>query len=161
MARFDTSGLDEVLRQMERMNQQTGEAATAMLQAGAEQVKEAWRTAARMHKHRDTGDMIESIGFAREPKQAGGVKYIDIYPQGKDSHGERNAKVAFVLHYGTSKRPGSRWIDDADRISGETAVPAMVDIWRKYVETGQVPHVELTPNHPSGHDGGGITTKKN
>ncbi len=160
MARFDTSGLDEVLSQMERMNQKSGEAAAAMLQAGAEQVKQSWKTAAETHGHRDTGDMIESIGFAREPKAAGGVKYIDIYPQGKDSHGERNAKVAFVLHYGTSKLKGSRWIDDADRLSEETAVPAMKDIWARYVATGQVPHVELTPNRPSGHNGGGIKTKK-
>ena len=161
MARFDFSGLDDVLRQMERMNQKTGEAATAVLQTGAEQVKQAWRTAAERHGHRDTGDMIESIGFAKEPKNAGDVKYIDIYPQGKNSHGERNAKVAFVLHYGTSRRKGSRWIDDADRISEETAVPAMRDVWARYVNTGQVPHVELTPNHPSGHNGGGITNKKN
>ena len=160
MARFDTSGLDDVLSQMQRMGEESGEAATAMLQAGAEQVKQAWREAAQMHGHRDTGDMIESIGFAKTPKTMGYVKYIEIYPQGKDSHGERNATVAFVLHYGTSRYPGSRWIDDADRISEERAIPVMREIWTRFISTGTVPHVELTPNRPSGHNGGGIKTQK-
>lgn len=160
MARFSCEGLDEVVREMDRLASRSGEVATAMLQAGAEQVKAAWRNSAEAHGHRDTGDLIESIGFARDPVDVSGVKAIDIYPQGKNSHGQRNAEVAFILHYGTSKLKGSHWIDDADRACDATVVPAMTDIWRRYLATGQMPHVTLTPNHPSGKNGGGIKTKK-
>ena len=132
MARFDTSGLDAVLEEMKREGEIAGPAADAMLLAGAEQVKLAWQRSAEEHGHRDTGAMIASIGYDRQPKTAGDVRSIDIYTQGKDKKGVRNAEKAFVLHYGTSKMPGSGWVDDADRYSEETAIPAMIEVWENY-----------------------------
>lgn len=132
MARFNTSGLDGVLAEMKREGELVGLAADAMLLAGAEQVKEAWRRSAEEHGHRDTGALIDSIGYPRKPKQAGDVRSIDIYPQGKDAKGVRNAEKAFVLHYGTSKMKGSGWVDDADKYSEETAIPAMIQVWENY-----------------------------
>ena len=132
MARFDTSGLDGVLAEMKREGELVGPAADAMLMAGAEQVKEAWRRSAEEHGHRATGAMIESIGYPRAPKQAGDVRSIDIYPQGKDAKGVRNAEKAFFLHYGTSKMKSSGWVDDADKYSEEMAIPAMIAAWENY-----------------------------
>lgn len=159
MARFDTSGLDDTIREMRKLGEESGEAATAMLQAGAEGVKKAWRLAAEEHGLRDFGDMIESIGFARKPKDIGGIKEIDIYPQGKDRKGVRNAEKAFILHYGTSKLDATYWVDDADRYSEDFAIPAMQAVWDEYVATGRVPRVNLTPNNPMGTTGV-KTTKK-
>ena len=82
MARFDTSGLDEVIAEMEAQGQLIGPAADAMLMAGAEAVKQAWQQAAEQHGHRDTGAMIDSIGYASAPKTIGDAKTIDIFPQG-------------------------------------------------------------------------------
>lgn len=132
MARFNTSGLDDVLAEMRREGELAGPAADAMLLAGAEQVKKAWQRSAEEHGHRDTGALIDSIGYPRKPKQAGDVRSIDIYPQGKDAKGVRNAEKAFVLHYGTSKMKGSGWVDDADKYSEETAIPAMIRVWENY-----------------------------
>lgn len=129
MARFDVSGLDEAIRWMEQMGEETGELADRMLLAGAEKVREAWREAVTLHKHKVTNEMFESIGYARKPKTIDGVKTIDIYPQGKDSKGVRNAEKAFILHYGARSNPGSRWIDDADARSEETVVPEMLKIF--------------------------------
>lgn len=153
MARFDMSGLDDVIREMRRMGEESGDAAKAMLQAGAESVKSAWRQAAEDHNLRDTGDMIESIGFNSEPKKIGDVMSIDIYPQGTDRKGVRNAEKAFVLHYGTSKMEAKRWVDDADRYSETTAIPAMEAVWDGYIATGIVPRVTLTPNNAGGKAG--------
>ena len=153
MARFDMSGLDDTVREMRRLGEESGDAAKAMLQAGAEGVKKAWRLAAEEHGLRDTGDMIESIGFAREPKQIGDAYSIDIYPQGKDRKGVRNAEKAFVLHYGTSTHTATYWVDDADRYSEDFAIPAMQEVWDAFVATGQVPSVQLTPNNPRGTSG--------
>lgn len=150
MARFDMSGLEETIRDMQRMGQQSGNAAKAMLQAGAEKVKAAWRAATEAHGLVDTGDMLESIGFARNPKQIGDMLSIDIYPQGRDRKGVRNAEKAFILHYGTSRHPATRFIDDADAMSEAEAIPAMEEIWDQYIKTGTVPTVPLTPNHPGG-----------
>lgn len=134
MARFDVSGLDETIEEMKRLGQMTGQTADAMLMAGAEEVRKAWRQSAEEHRHRDTGDMIASIGFARKPKEIGSIRTIDIYPQGKDKRNIRNAEKAFILHYGTTKIRGSRWIDDADKISEQTVVPAMIRVWEKFLQ---------------------------
>lgn len=137
MARFDVSGLDEAVKWMERMGELTGDMADAMLKAGAEEVREAWREAAERHRHRDTGAMIESIGYARKPKTVDGVRTLDIYPRGKDHKGVRNAEKAFILHYGRNlnngKRNASYWVDDADRTSDRTVVPAMLEVFDKYL----------------------------
>ena len=130
MARFDCTGLDDLIADMQREGVALdGELADAMLKAGAEKVRDAWRQAAEMHNHRDTGDMIKSIGYASKPKDIDGVRSIDIYPQGKDKKGVRNAEKAFVLHYGTSKITGSHWVDDADRLCDGTVVEAMQQVF--------------------------------
>lgn len=134
MARFDVSGLDETIDDMKRLGQMTGQTADAMLMAGAEEVRKAWRQSAEEHRHRDTGDMIASIGFARKPKEIGSIRSIDIYPQGKDKRNIRNAEKAFILHYGTTKIRGSRWVDDADKISEQTVVPAMIKVWEQFLQ---------------------------
>lgn len=128
------SGLNAVIDEMRRLEEDTGPTAERMIMAGAEEVKKAWRRSAEEHNHRDTGDMIESIGYPRKPESIGGALSIDIYPQGTDHKGVRNAQKAFILHYGTSKRPGSRWVDDADRYSKDTAVPEMKRIWDEYIQ---------------------------
>ena len=132
MARFDMSGLDEVIAEMEAQGDLIGPAADAMLMAGAEAVKQAWQQAAEQHGHRDTGAMIDSIGYASAPKTIGDAKTIDIFPQGVDGKGVRNVEKAFILHYGTSRRPGSRWVDTADAICEGTVVPAMTAVWESY-----------------------------
>lgn len=134
MARFDVSGLDETIEEMKRLGQMTGRTADAMLMAGAEEVRKAWRQSAEEHRHRDTGDMIASIGFQRTPKDVGSIRTIDIYPQGKDKRNIRNAEKAFILHYGTTKIRGSRWVDDADKISEQTVVPAMIRVWEQFLQ---------------------------
>lgn len=134
MARFDVSGLDETIEDMKRLGQMTGQTADAMLMAGAEEVRKAWRQSAEEHRHRDTGDMIASIGFARKPKEIGSIRSIDIYPQGKDKRNIRNAEKAFILHYGTTKIRGSRWVDDADKISEQTVVPAMIRVLEQFLQ---------------------------
>lgn len=132
MARFDMSGLDDIIREMESLGQSTGPIADEMLLAGAECVREAWRRSAEEHGHRDTGAMIESIGYARPTAGIESAKSIDIFPQGVDGKGVRNVEKAFILHYGTSKIPGSRWVDDADRYSEETAPEAMAAVWDRH-----------------------------
>lgn len=137
MARFDTSGIDDILADMKRMGELAGPVADKMLMAGAEEVKESWRAAAKAHGHKDTGAMIESIGYPRAPKTAGDVRAIDIYPQGKDKKGVRNAEKAFILHYGSSRIPASHWVDTADEMAGPRVQDAYEKIWDEHLK-GQV-----------------------
>lgn len=153
MARFNMSGLDETVREMQRLGQQSGEAAKAVLQAGAERVKTAWRAAIMAHGLVRSGDMLGSVGFKRSPKKAGDMLSIDVYPQGVDYKGVRNAEKAFILHYGTSTHTPTRFVDDAETMGEAMAVPAMEEVWDQYIQTGAVPTVPMTPNHPGGSNG--------
>ena len=134
MARFEMEGFDELLADMKRQGELVGEVADRMLMAGAEEVKKAWRQSAERVPHRVSGDLINSIDYTRKPKTAGDIRTIDIYPQGKDRKGVRNAEKAFILNYGTKTRTASHWVDDADRASGEPVMQAMTEIWEKHLE---------------------------
>ena len=132
MARFRTEGLDELIDRMTEMELTTSELADKMLIAGAEEVREAWKMSAEKHKHKDTGDMINSINYSKKVRQIGDIKEVDIYPQGKDRKGVRNAEKAFILHYGTSRIDGSHWVDDADEMAGpmvEERLTKIFDDW--------------------------------
>ena len=154
MARFDTSGLDDLVREMRRMGQDSGKVAEAMVQAAAIEIREAWKEAAEEHGLRDTGAMIESIGFNGPVKSIGNALYQDVYPQGKDEKGVRNAEKAFILHYGTTRRPGTYWVDDADEKSGQRVQRRLEEMWGEFLETGKVPSVADTGG---GASGSGIT----
>jgi len=147
MARFETTGLDEIIESMGKMGQTTGALAEKMLFAGAEQIKLAWKQSANEHKLRLTDQMFNSIGYANKPNKASDILSIDIYPQGlstytKDTKGKifirkkaiRNAEIAFVNHYGTSKRPGTHWVDTADDIAGPLVEEELQKIYDEWLE---------------------------
>lgn len=161
MARFEIQGMDEIIDQMRSMGELTGKVAATMLMAAAEDVRQAWRESAEEHGHRDTGQMIAAIGYPRQPTAAGDALSIDIYPQGKNTGGVRNAEVAFVLHYGTSKMPGSGWIDDADKKSGPKVTNTMASIWSNYLSTGQLPTIQPPNMAAERREAKGRARKKN
>lgn len=134
MANLKWQGLDEVFKEMQRAEETTGEIAQQMLEAGGKKCVEAWHTAIKSHGHggkgksgRATGEMAESVGVKFVKKN--GMRCAEIYPLGKDSHGVRNAEKAFILHYGRSNMQGDHFVDDANEIAEQEAVPAMVEIW--------------------------------
>ena len=133
MARFDTSGIDDIIDEVTRLGDAGREVGDKMLMAAAEEVKDAWRASARKHNLKDTGDMIESIDYAKKPKDVGGVRTIDIYPQGKDRKGVRNAEKAFIHEYGSSSIPAKHWVTKADEASGPKVQVAMEKIFDDFI----------------------------
>ena len=134
MAYLTWSGLDETYKEMQRAGEQFGPIAQEMLRVGGEKCVEAWRIAIGSHGHRPpgesgraTGEMEKSVGIKFKKKD--GKRVAEIYPLGKDSHGVRNAEKAFILHYGRSNMKGDHFVDEADRLSEENAVPAMIEVW--------------------------------
>ncbi len=133
MARFRTNGIDDLIEDMKRLGELTGVAADRMLMAGAEEVRDAWRRSAVAHEHIDTGDMANSVGFAKTPIAIGGIRSIDIYPQGKDRKGVRNAEKAFILHYGSSSIRATHWVDRADDMAEGPVTRRMTEIWERFM----------------------------
>lgn len=133
MARFDTSGIQEIISEMQKMGQDVGPVAEEMCMAAVEEIRNAWRQSAEEHGLRDTGALIDSIGFGPSPVRAGGILYNDVYPMGTDSKGTRNAEKAFILHYGKSTFPGTHWIDDADEKSAAPVQARIEEIWDRFL----------------------------
>ena len=141
MARFDCPGLDKVISDMQRMAETGGACAEAMVDQAVVIIRDSWRESAEQHELRDTGALIESIGFPMPTAKIGDVLYRDVYPQGRDAKGTRNAEKAFILHYGTSRIPATYWVDDADAASGPKVDAALQQMWDQYLKTGKVPAV--------------------
>ena len=110
--------------------------------------KKGLREEAEERDFRRTGGLIASIGYEKTAGRARDLRYIDIYPQGKDRRGTRYAAVAYILHCGTPGSAGARakrrgkkfpgpgipktlWVDDAEARSEEKAREAM---WRAWEE---------------------------
>ena len=134
MARFDVEGLAPLIKDMREAGELTGEVADNMLMSSAEIVKQCWLRAAQRKRHRRTGDMIDSIGYANQPTTIDGVRCIDIYPQGTDRKGARNAEKAFVLHYGRGRLTGSKFVDIADKAASPKVQENMEKIWTEHLK---------------------------
>ena len=134
MARLDTSGIDDIIDSMVRAGEGVGELADEILLAGAEEVKEAWKESAKEHEHVDTGDMLNSINYSNKPTTSGDARQIDIYPQGRDRKGVRNAEKAFILHYGSSSIKATHWVDDADKKAAPKVEQKIVEIYDEYLK---------------------------
>ena len=157
MARFDTSGMDDLIRDMENMGQLSGEVAKVMVEAAANEIRDQWKIAAAEHGLKWTGDMIESIEAPGPVQRFGTFLQKDVYPMGKDRKGVRNAEKAFILHYGRNgdkKIAATYWVDDADDHSEITVPPRLDAIWQEFLDTGKVPSLPA-----SGGSAGGITKK--
>ena len=136
MARLDMSGMDEVLKQMKDMQMLTGKVADEMLMAGAEVMKEAWKDTITRFELINNDDMRKSVGYPRQPKSINDVRTIDVYPQGKDRNGVRNAEKAFVLHYGRSTMDPTEFVDVAEQQGKAEADAVMEKIWDNFIENG-------------------------
>ena len=144
MAKFDTSGLQDLVNDLRKLGGEDADrAARAMTAAAAQEIADAWKESAEKHELRDTGAMIESIGFPDGVQNGGGVFMADVYPQGKDASGTRNAEKAFILHYGSSRLKPTYWVDEAVKAAEEPVQKRLQEIWDSFLQTGQVPDIPV------------------
>ena len=153
MARFDAPGLDKLVKEMEQMAQDGGAVAESMVNAAVAVIRDEWRTSAENHGLRDTGAMIDSIGFPAPVQNVGGILYRDVYPEGVDGKGVRNAEKAFILNYGKHGKEPTYWVDEADAAAGPKVQARLEEIWGEFLDTGKPPVVI----DPGGASGSGVT----
>lgn len=138
MARFDVTGMQDTIRELNRLGEEIGPTADAMLHAGGEVMVQGWQYQAAKHGHIRTGAMYDSIKQS-SPKTIKGVRQITVYPMGTDSYNRRkpvrNAEKGFVLNYGWSRRAGSHWAEEAEETSAEPAVDAMENVMDKFIQS--------------------------
>lgn len=129
-------GLDELIEDMNKHVELADAKFDELLEAGAEETKQAWIRSAEKHKHKQTGDMIENIDWVKRKSGMGDLKNAHIYPLGKDERGIRHAAKAFWRHYGTSQKAATYWIDTAEMEAAKTAPGKVFAIWSDYIRRG-------------------------
>ena len=141
MAKFSVSGIDGLAADLQRLGQlDNSELVSDMLDAGAEVVAEEWKKGianavkSKADGGRGTGDMVKSVAPTKGIKKNGDISSKEIYPQGKDRKGVRNAEKAFILHYGKSGQAPTRFVDAVEESAEDKAVSAMEDVFNNYLE---------------------------
>jgi hypothetical protein len=129
MARMtDFSGLDDAVKSLTSRGELMGRTAQRMVQVGADEMAKARRAEAERRGLRKEGDMIKQIKPTRKIKSIGGQLTLDVFSQGKDERGVRNATKEFMDHYGYKSRPASHWVDSAEEKGKGPAEAAMQQV---------------------------------
>ena len=132
MATFNVVGFDEVEKAMLRRTAAAQKAVPAMLEAGAEVLvnEQKKQVLAMLTSDRSTGDLAKSI---KRGKVQGDdtEKHIEVYPDGKNHRGERNATVGFVQQYGRLRMPAKKWMTVANEKAAVAVHEAMAREWEK------------------------------
>lgn len=140
MARFDVTGMQDTIRELNRLGEGIGPTADAMLHAGGEVMVQGWQYQAAKHGHIRTGAMYDSIKQSK-PRTLKGVRQITVYPMGTDSYNRRkpvrNAEKGFVLNYGWGRKAGTHWAEEAEETSAEPAVDAMETVMDRFIQSGE------------------------
>lgn len=130
MAKFNVVGLDDIQDAMLRREAATVEAVPEMLKAGGAVMQKAQKDeiSATFKSKRSTGDMASSIVVSKI-KEIDGGKRVEVYPDGKDRHGVRNATKAFVLQYGRKNMPARPWFTAANTKAADEVTAEMRRVW--------------------------------
>lgn len=134
MANLSTSGLEELLDDLEAIAEIPDETLLEMLTAEAEIIAEAQTAEAKAMGVYDTGKTAQSITYDKKLKETSGGKCIYVYPQGSRSDGNKRrvAEVAFVNEFGTGEQPARPFIKTANEKKGAEAVDAAALILDKF-----------------------------
>jgi hypothetical protein len=134
MGRVETTGLDEIIKQMAELGELDNDITDRLVFAGAKIIKEKWKSIIRSQRLIKTGSMLASIVFPKKTKTTGDGTYIDVSPSGTDENGTRNALKAAILNYGNSEIPGSFFIDMAELAAEPETETVTQFMWDEYLK---------------------------
>ena len=113
--------MDVLIKAMEDATQRMDRRGPAAVTAGAAVLKEALSAAAP----RRTGGLAASIKAKPVKHDSINGYYAEVYPDGKDPHGERYQTIGSVLEYGRSNMPARPWIRPTVDAAGDKVSAAM------------------------------------
>lgn len=125
MAKFDVTGLDDLIMDLNSMD--TARVAPLMLEAGAVPLERSVRSEAA--KHHRTGAMEGSIKKTGSSMGSTGNYYICVRPTGKDKKGVRNMEKMVYAEYGTSRQPSTPILTPAVERSEAEVCRAMQEVF--------------------------------
>ena len=137
MAEISTSGLEELLSDMEAIAEIPDATILEMLSAEAGVIAEAQAAEARAMGVVDKGVTAGSITFNKKLTETREVKGIPDYPTGARRSGSRRrvAEVAFVNEFGKEGQPARPFIGTANARKGDEAVKAAAEVYDKFLKS--------------------------
>lgn len=141
MAKIDTSGIDELCKQMDRLGASVDAARDEMLTEAGKIGVEKWKAAIQRAGHVQTGGLLRKVKATKPKRSKDGTAYVEVYPQGthptakaRDGKSMSYAGVAFTLNYGNSKLPGSRFVQAAETAMEKPIEKTCEEIMEKYIK---------------------------
>lgn len=137
MAELNTSGLDELLSDMDAIAEIPDAVLLEMLVAEAEIIAPAQAQEARAMGVYDTGTTAQSITYDKKLKETKDGKAIYVYPQGtrRDGNSRRVAEVAFVNEFGKAGQPGRPFINTANEKKADSAADAAAGVYDRFLKS--------------------------
>ena len=137
MAEISTSGLEELLSDMEAIAEIPDATILEMLSAEAGVIAEAQAAEARAMGVVDKGVTARSITFDKKLKVTKDGKAIYVHPKGSRSDGSRRrvAEVAFVNEFGKEGQPARPFINTANVRKGDEAVKAAAEVYDSFLKS--------------------------
>lgn len=134
MANLSTSGLEELLDDLEAIAEIPDETLLEMLTAEAEIIAEAQTAEAKAMGVYDTGKTAQSITYDKKLKETSDGKCIYVYPKGSRSDGNKRrvAEVAFINEFGKEGQAARPFIKTANEKKGAEAVEASALVLDKF-----------------------------
>lgn len=134
MANLSTSGLEELLDDLEAIAEIPDETLLEMLTAEAEIIAEAQTAEAKAMGVYDTGKTAQSITYDKKLKETSDGKCIYVYPKGSRSDGNKRrvAEVAFINEFGKEGQAARPFIRTANEKKGAEAVEAAALVLNKF-----------------------------
>ena len=137
MAHIEFSGMETVLKKLEKLSDKAKVDAIAMKAVNAAQPsnESAMRSAIAAVEHGPyaTGSVSASISSTKAKVNDRGV-FAAARPTGRDSRGIRNGEKAALLQYGTSKMAARPWKARAVNAAKGECIRIMTDVVRTEME---------------------------
>lgn len=137
MAELSTSGLEEIIGDLEDIATLPDDLVLEMLTAEAEIVAAAQEAEARAMGVFDKGITAGSITHGKKLTVRGSERCLYVYPRGTrtDGNTRRVAEVAYVNEYGKEGQPARPFVNTANEKAIEAAVDAAEKVYDKYLKS--------------------------
>lgn len=124
MAKFDIQGIDDLMDELSYLDVER--IAPMMLEEAEPILKK--EVVKQVEKHRDTGDMAESIKSTGAERTKNGY-YLAVRPTGKDRKGVRNMEKLAYLEYGTGREAARPVLSKAVHAAEEEVIKKMQEVY--------------------------------
>ena len=139
MGSIYSSGIDDMIEELERLEEDVGQALDDMMDAALAEVEYSWRQSAQNHgfeppgkSGKGTGSMIDSIGHTPIRKGRNG-RYSEVLSGGKDEKGYPNDVKAFYQHAGTENIYPTYWVEEAEAMARPAVERHQEMVWEQYI----------------------------